>query len=166
MVRGGDYMQMGGRFKLRVRGGEGRLKNRNYLLTLVRAQDRMRVMERKKVNGSLQSSTRLTKRALSVTKRNELTRVKRILRRHMPELRERYGVDSLGVFGSFVRGEAKRKSDLDVLVDFRGRGMTLFKFIEMENYLTGLLGVKVDLVMKSALKPTIGKRILEEVVML
>lgn len=92
--------------------------------------------------------------------------MKRILRHHLPELRERYGVESLGVFGSYVRDEAKRKSDLDVLVEFRERGMTLFKFVEMENYLTGLVGVKVDLVMKSALKPAIGKQILAEVVML
>lgn len=84
----------------------------------------------------------------------------------MPELRERYGVAALGVFGSYVRGEAKRTSDLDVLVEFSGRGMTFFKFVELENYLTKLLGIKVDLVMKSALKPAIGKQILSEVIML
>lgn len=82
----------------------------------------------------------------------------------MPELRERYGVASLGVFGSYVRGEAKRTSDLDVLVEFSGRGMTFFKLAQMENYLTELFGIKVDLVLKSALKPAIGKQILSEVV--
>jgi uncharacterized protein len=122
-------------------------------------------MERKKVSRMSRRTSRSVKR-IPTRQGSELARVKRVLRKHLPELRERYGVESLGVFGSYVRGEAKRKSDLDVLVDFRGRGMTLFKFVEMENYLSGLLGLKVDLVMRSALKPNIGMRILAEVVML
>jgi predicted nucleotidyltransferase len=126
----------------------------------------MDFMERKKGNTSVGRSMRTIKRTPVTAGRNELTRVKRLLRYHLPKLRERYGVVSLGVFGSYVRGEAKRKSDLDVLVEFRPGSMTLFKFVEMENYLTELLGVKVDLVMKSALKPAIGKQILAEVVML
>lgn len=88
-----------------------------------------------------------------------------VLRQHMPELRQRYGVTSLGVFGSYVRGDQKKRSDLDVLVEFDGRPMGLLKYIELENYLSDLLGVKVDLVERSALvrKPAIGERILEEV---
>ncbi len=86
-----------------------------------------------------------------------------ILRKHLPEIRKRYGVRSLGVFGSFVRGEQQTRSDLDVLVEF-DRAPTLFGFIDLGDHLTDLLGVKVDLVMKSALKPTIGSFILAEVV--
>lgn len=86
-----------------------------------------------------------------------------ILRKHLPEIRKRYGVRSLGIFGSFVRGEQQTRSDLDVLVEF-DRAPTLFGFIDLGDYLTDLLGVKVDLVMKSALKPTIGRFILAEVV--
>jgi len=86
-----------------------------------------------------------------------------ILRNHLPEIRKRYGVRSLGIFGSFVRGEQQTRSDLDVLVEF-DRAPTLFGFIDLGDYLTDLLGVKVDLVMKSALKPTIGSFILAEVV--
>ena len=70
---------------------------------------------------------------------------------------------SIGVFGSYIRGEEKEKSDLDILVEFE-EPVSLLKFIELENYLSDSIGVKVDLVMKSALKPRIGKRILEEVV--
>jgi uncharacterized protein len=92
-----------------------------------------------------------------------LEAVMMVLREHLPELRERYGVNYLGVFGSYVRGEQKRRSDLDILVEF-DRPMTLFQFIRIENELSDLLGLKVDLVMKSALKPNIGRRILEEVV--
>lgn len=85
------------------------------------------------------------------------------LRKHLPELQERYGVRSLGIFGSFVRGEQRKRSDVDILVEF-DRAPTLFGFIDLRDYLTDLLGVKVDLVMKSALKPAIGRHILAEVV--
>jgi uncharacterized protein len=83
------------------------------------------------------------------------------LQQQMPMLRKHYKVDSLGVFGSYVRKEQVPGSDLDILVTFQ-EPPGLIKFIEMENYLSDLLGVKVDLVMKDALKPRIGKRILKE----
>jgi len=91
-------------------------------------------------------------------------RFKRVLRRHLPELREKYKVKSLGLFGSYVRGEQRKRSDLDVLVEIDDDTLTLFKFIELQLYLSDLLGVKVDLVERSGLKPRIGARILEEVV--
>jgi predicted nucleotidyltransferase len=76
-------------------------------------------------------------------------------------LADRYDVRSLGVFGSYVRGEADPQSDLDVLVEF-ANPPSLFQFVRLQNELSDLLGVRVDLVMKSALKPVIGERILEE----
>ncbi len=85
-----------------------------------------------------------------------------ILRQHLPAVKERYGVASLGLFGSYVRREAGPKSDLDVLVRFR-RTPGLIRFIELENYLSDLLGIRVDLVMAEALKPGIGGRVLAEV---
>jgi predicted nucleotidyltransferase len=85
------------------------------------------------------------------------------LRDQLPELRARYSVRSLGIFGSYVRGEQERGSDLDLLVDF-DRVPTLFEFVRLERHLSQQLGVPVDLVMKTALKPTIGRYILEEVV--
>ncbi len=94
---------------------------------------------------------------------SEFARSKRILQRHLPELRERYRVKSLGIFGSYVRGDQKKRSDLDVLVEF-DRAPTLFQFVDLENHLSELVGIKVDLVTKSALKPAIGQRILAEVV--
>ena len=91
--------------------------------------------------------------------------VKAILRKHEKELREKYGVKKIGIFGSYSRGEANEGSDLDILVEFE-KPIGLFKFLELEEYLSDLVGVKVDLVSKKALKPHIGKRILEEVVMI
>jgi len=82
-----------------------------------------------------------------------------------PSLKEEFKVTSIGVFGSYLRGEEKKGSDLDVLVEFEeSAGLSLLDFIGLEHYLSGVLGVKVDLVERSALKPRIGKRILEEVV--
>ena len=86
-----------------------------------------------------------------------------ILHQQLPLLVERYHVESLGVFGSYVRHEQRPDSDLDILVTFY-ETPGLLKFIELENYLSNVLGVKVDLVMKDALKPRIGKRVLSEVV--
>jgi predicted nucleotidyltransferase len=84
------------------------------------------------------------------------------LRQELPRLREEHAVRSLGVFGSFVRGEQARGSDLDVLIEF-DRAPGLLGFLELERELSLLLGVPVDLVQKEALKPAIGRRILEEV---
>ena len=85
-----------------------------------------------------------------------------ILRRELPRMRDLYGVESFALFGSYVRGEAGPESDLDVIVRFR-RTPGLLRYIELENYLSDLLGVRVDLVMAEALKPKIGQRILAEV---
>lgn len=86
-----------------------------------------------------------------------------VLRSHLPEIRERYNVCSLEIFGSYVRGEQDQDSDLDILVEYE-KVPGMFKYIELENHLGDLLGVKVDLVMKRSLKPAIGKQILAEAV--
>ena len=93
---------------------------------------------------------------------HDISEIRTILGREFPRLQDRYGIDFLGVFGSYVRGEAGPESDLDLLVRFR-RNPGLFRFVELENCLSDLLGVQVDLVMAEALKPSIGRRILAEV---
>jgi hypothetical protein len=96
--------------------------------------------------------------------RPTLDDVLRTLRVHLPKLREHYGVRTLGVFGSYVRGEQRPRSDLDLLVEFDARPLTLIQVIALEQHLSDLLGVKVDLVEKKTLKPAIGRHILQEVV--
>lgn len=81
----------------------------------------------------------------------------------LPELGDRFKVKSLAVFGSYVRGEKTDASDLDVLIEFN-ETPGLLEFIELENYLSDTLGIKVDLVLKSALKPHIEKYILDEII--
>ncbi len=85
------------------------------------------------------------------------------LRADMGALRQEYGVRSLQVFGSYVRGEQRAHSDLDILVEFE-RTPTFFEFVRLERRLSQRMGVKVDLVMRTALKPTIGRYILAEAV--
>jgi predicted nucleotidyltransferase len=100
-------------------------------------------------------------------KRRAVEKIKQILKEHKTELKTRYGIKEIGIFGSYIRGEDKHGSDLDVLVEFEKEArISLLDFVGIENYLSDLLGVKVDLVEKSALKPRIGKHILKEVVYL
>lgn len=93
-----------------------------------------------------------------------LYEIKDILSRHKSEVVRRFKVKELGIFGSCVRGEQKLTSDIDILVDF-SEGIGFFRFLELEEYLESLLGDKVDLVSRGALKPIIGRYILNEVEM-
>ena len=92
-----------------------------------------------------------------------LEEIQEILRQKKPILREKFKVKEIGIFGSFVRGEEKDTSDLDILVELE-RPVGLIKFVGLQNYLSDELGENVDLVTKSALKPRIKKNILSEVV--
>ena len=94
-----------------------------------------------------------------------LEEIKQWLLLHKSVLEERYQVKELGVFGSYVRKEQTEASDIDVLVEF-SETPSLLKFVNLENYLSDNLGLKVDLVHKGGLKPRLGERILAEVVYL
>jgi hypothetical protein len=91
--------------------------------------------------------------------------IKEILKEHKEEVSRKYKVSEIGIFGSFVRGEQKKRSDLDILVEFDEENIpSLLKLIEMERYLQRLLRKKVDLVMKSSIRPELKDIILKEVV--
>lgn len=92
----------------------------------------------------------------------QLKDIQESVKSHREELSRDYKVKEIGIFGSYIRGEQGEASDLDMLVEFE-ETIGLFKFVALERYLSRLLGVKVDLVMKSALKPRIGACILQEV---
>ena len=91
--------------------------------------------------------------------------IEKILNEHKAVLTKQFKVKEIGIFGSIVRGEDKETSDVDILVEFK-EPIGLFKFLELEEYLSDLTGRKVDLVSKKALKPRIGKHILREVAFL
>jgi len=94
---------------------------------------------------------------------NNIREIRSKLEELKPMLKDNFKVKSIGFFGSYVRSEQKRSSDLDVLVEF-SEPIGLFKFIELEDFLTEKLGVKVDLVMRDSLKPRIKESILREAV--
>jgi predicted nucleotidyltransferase len=82
-----------------------------------------------------------------------------------PILRQRYQVETIGVFGSYSRGEQKKTSDVDVLVTFvEPNDIDLIDFIGIKQFLSRKLKIKVDLVKKNALKPMIKEKILEETI--
>ncbi len=85
-----------------------------------------------------------------------------IIRSIKPEIRARYGVQRLGLFGSYARERQRKRSDIDILVAF-SRDIDLFDFLDLREYLESKLNSKVDLVMETALKPAIGRHILAEV---
>lgn len=85
---------------------------------------------------------------------------KEALSKSKKDLAVEFGVSEIGIFGSYAKGAEKSDSDIDILVEFQ-RPIGLLKFIELENHLSSLLGAKVDLVSKKALKPRIGERILQ-----
>jgi uncharacterized protein len=87
------------------------------------------------------------------------------IRKSIPAYRKKYMIKRLGVFGSYARGEQTKKSDLDLLVEFESP-LSLLEYLALERELSDLSGRKVDLVMKIALKPRIGERVLKEVVYL
>ncbi|MCX6004526.1 MAG: nucleotidyltransferase family protein [Chloroflexi bacterium] len=93
---------------------------------------------------------------------NTLNEITELLNAKKPELSQCYGIREIGIFGSYVLGKQNKRSDLDVLIEFT-RPIGLFEFIRLENYLSKITGLKVDLVMKNALKPRIGAHILREV---
>lgn len=93
----------------------------------------------------------------------DLELIKEVLNKHLDFLKERYRVENIGVFGSIARGEQGRTSDVDILVEF-SKPIGFFKFIELEEFLSQLLGRKVDLVTKNALKPAIKEEVLRELI--
>jgi len=94
-----------------------------------------------------------------------IEQIKKKLEELKPLLKDQFKVKSIGIFGSYLKGEQKKRSDLDILVEF-SETIGLFKFIQLENFLSEKLGVKVDLVMKDGLKPLIKEQVLKEVIYL
>lgn len=103
----------------------------------------------------------LRKGGETMTETQDVSELRCRLRSLLPMLAERYQVASVALFGSYVRAEQRPDSDLDVLVTF-AETPSLFEFIRLEQFLTDQLGVRVDLVMRDALKPHIGEQILHE----
>ncbi len=93
-----------------------------------------------------------------------VSQIEKIISAHKEVLLREYGIKKIGMFGSYIRGEAKKNSDIDILIELDKPKIGLLGFIEIENYLSKIIGIKADLVMNGVLKPRIGRHILKEVV--
>jgi predicted nucleotidyltransferase len=81
-----------------------------------------------------------------------------VLKDRLEEIRQRFSVRSISLFGSVVRGETRHDSDIDVLVVFEGKP-TFDVFMDLQFYLEDLLGARVDLVTEKALRPQVRQAI-------
>jgi uncharacterized protein len=95
----------------------------------------------------------------------ELNAIKKTIQAQKNELKRKYGVTEIGIFGSYIKNTQNKDSDVDLLVEFE-KAVDLITFVHIKNELSDLLNMKVDLIMKRALKPGIRKRILDEVISL
>ena len=87
----------------------------------------------------------------------------KLLTDHLPEVRARYGVERLALFGSAARDELRADSDIDVLVEFEGR-TTYDRYFELRTYLEQLFGRKVDLVTDKGLKPRARRHVEKDLI--
>ncbi|HIE36291.1 MAG TPA: nucleotidyltransferase [Candidatus Omnitrophica bacterium] len=93
--------------------------------------------------------------------RNEITEK---LKKYFSEIKVRFKVKKIGVFGSQIKGRTKKRSDIDILVEFEKGFKTFDNYMELKFYLEDVFKCRVDLVLKNALKEGIKSYILEEVV--
>ncbi|MCK6621915.1 MAG: nucleotidyltransferase family protein [Calditrichaceae bacterium] len=94
-----------------------------------------------------------------------LSEIKQVLQAQKPYLAEKYGVTEVSIFGSYVRNEQRPDSDLDILIELeRPPRISLIGLVELEDYLSNVLGLKVDIAIKRSLRKRIGARILYEAI--
>jgi predicted nucleotidyltransferase len=93
-----------------------------------------------------------------------ISEIKKLLSNKKQYLNEHFGVKEIGIFGSYLRNKNRPDSDLDILIELeRPARISLIGLVELESFLTDLLGIKVDIAIKKNLRKRIGMRILNEV---
>ena len=86
------------------------------------------------------------------------------VKRHNKDIRKRFKVKDIGLFGSYVRDEQKKESDVDVLVEFEKGHKTFNNYMDLKFFLEDIFGLKVDLVIKDAVRTELKEYIFTEVV--
>ena len=89
--------------------------------------------------------------------------MKLVISQNLNDLKDKYNISQIGIFGSVARGESDQASDIDLLVEF-SKPISFFKFVDLEDRLSQVTGEKVDLVTKNALKPPIKDEILKQTI--
>jgi hypothetical protein len=98
-----------------------------------------------------------------VEKMKNIEEMKKILEEKKEYLKETFHISEIGIFGSFVRNEQTLTSDIDILVTFEEGYKNFFNYMRLKYYLEEILELRVDLVIKEAIKPRLKDRILREV---
>ena len=93
----------------------------------------------------------------------KLEQIQKVLASSKAELRKKYNVKELGIFGSYARGHQKKSSDVDIFVRFNPNA-TLFYFVGLGNYLEEKLKIKVDVVSENGIRPELKNNIVKDVV--
>ena len=93
----------------------------------------------------------------------DISEIKKILGKNNSYIKTTFYVREIGIFGSFIKEKQKTKSDIDILVAFEKGHKDFFNYMRLKYCMEELLGRKVDLVIKEAVKPRLRERILNEV---
>jgi hypothetical protein len=92
-----------------------------------------------------------------------LEEIKVIIAKHEDEIKGKYGLKEIGIFGSYVKGKQEETSDVDILVEFE-KPVSLLQIVSLENYLSDIVGIKVDVVPKKNIRAELKESILREAV--
>ena len=103
-----------------------------------------------------------TQRKIKVTSLDE---IKGLIQQHRSALKRQFHVEKIGVFGSYARGDQKKRSDIDFLVTF-DKAISLFDHVDLTIYLNDLMGCKVDVIQHDNLRPELRKYVLKDLVYL
>ncbi len=93
----------------------------------------------------------------------DIIQIKRLIGENSIFIKNTFHVKGIGLFGSYVRGEEQTGSDLDILVEFEKGHKDFFNYMRLKYYLEEIMMLKVDLVIKDAVKPRLKQKIFNEV---
>ena len=96
-------------------------------------------------------------------KMKTLNEIKKTLAEQKEELKRKYKVTQIGIFGSYIRNEQTKSSDVDILVEFE-KPVSLLHIVSLENYLSDILGIKVDVVTKKNIRKELRDIIIKETI--
>ena len=94
-----------------------------------------------------------------------LDKIKQILTESKEELKVKYKVNGISIFGSYAKGEQKDTSDIDILVEFE-QPVSLLQIVSLENFLSDILGIKADVIPKKNIRKELKEFILNEAILI